>query len=98
MYSGLNHYLFNNKHWSEHSGLRRVIPTENSAFKIKENVFKYTNQIVYAGETSCDSAKALGCVNHESLLPKLHLYRIQGVSANWVRSYLTERKQEVEIK
>ena len=33
-----------------------------------------------------------GYVNHESLLPKLHFYGIQGVSEIWFRSYLTERK------
>jgi len=43
MYSGLNHYLFINTHWSEHSGLRRVIRTENAAFKIKESVCKSIN-------------------------------------------------------
>jgi hypothetical protein len=82
MYSGLNHYLFNNTHWSEHSGLRRVIPTENAAFKIKEILFKYINQTVHAGGTSCDLAKVFGSVNHESSLPKLHFYGNQGVSAN----------------
>jgi hypothetical protein len=47
-------------YWSEHSGLRRVIPTENAAFKTRENVFKSTtiNQIVHAGGTSRDLAKA----------------------------------------
>jgi len=45
-YSGLNHYLFINTHWSEHFGLRRVIPTENAAFKTKENLCKSINQIV----------------------------------------------------
>jgi hypothetical protein len=49
---------------------------------------------VQSGGTSCDLAKVFGCVNHESLLPKLHSYGIQ----SWFRSYLTERRQEVEIK
>jgi hypothetical protein len=59
-----------------------VIPTENAAFKIRENVFKSINQTVRAGGTSYDLAKASGCVNHESLLPKVHFCGIQGVCAN----------------
>ena len=75
-----------------------MIPTEKAAFKIKDSVFKSINKNVHAGGTSCDSATAFGCANHKRLLPKLHFYGIEGVNANWFRPYLTERKQEVEIK
>jgi len=34
-------------------------------------------------------------INHEILLAKLHIYGIQGVSEDWVRSYLTNKKQAV---
>jgi hypothetical protein len=37
-------------------------------------------------------------VNHEILLAKLHFYGIQGVTADWFKSYLTNRRQKVEIK
>jgi hypothetical protein len=46
----------------------------------------------------CDVAKAFDCVNHEILLTKLHFYGIQGTAAKWFRSYLTDRKQKVELK
>jgi hypothetical protein len=59
-----------------------VIPTENAAFAIKERVVECINQIVHAGGTSCNLAKAFGCLNHESLLPKLHFYGKQGGSEN----------------
>jgi hypothetical protein len=45
-----------------------------------------------------DLAKAFDCVNHVILLTKLHFFGIQGATANWFRSYLTDRKQEIEIK
>jgi hypothetical protein len=32
------------------------------------------------------------------LLTKLHFYGIQGITIDWFRSYLTNRKQKVEIK
>jgi hypothetical protein len=53
---------------------------------------------MHVEEIFCDLAKAFDCVNHESLLAKLHYYGIQGTVANWFRSYLTNRKQKSEIK
>jgi hypothetical protein len=38
------------------------------------------------------------CVNHEILLSKLHFYGIRGETADWFRSYLSNRKQRVEVK
>jgi len=32
------------------------------------------------------------------LLAKLHFYGIQGVSEDWIRSYLTNRRQNVEVR
>jgi len=32
------------------------------------------------------------------MLTKLHFYGIQGINVDWFRSYLTNRKQKVEIK
>jgi len=37
-------------------------------------------------------------VNHEILLAKLYFYGIRGVSEDWFRYYLTNRRQTVEIK
>jgi len=38
------------------------------------------------------------CVNHDILLSKLHSYGICGVSEDWFRPYLTNRRQKVEVK
>ena len=46
----------------------------------------------------CDLVKAFDCMNHEILLAKLHFYRIWGVSEDWFTSYLTNRRQKVEVK
>jgi len=43
-------------------------------------------------------AKAFDCVNHETLLAKLHCYGIRRVSEDWFRSYLTNRRQKAEVK
>jgi len=48
-------------------------------------------------EIFCDLAQAFDCVIHEILLALLHLYRIRGVYDDWFRSFLTNRRQKVEV-
>jgi hypothetical protein len=74
------------------------VSTENAAFKLANSVLKSINQNMHVRGIVCDLAKASDCVIHETVLVKLHLYGIQGISANWFRSYLANRKQKIEIK
>jgi len=47
---------------------------------------------MHVGGIFCALAKAFECVNHEIVLTKLHLYGIQGISEDWFKSCLTERR------
>ena len=53
---------------------------------------------MHTGGILCELAKAFDCVNHEILLAKLHSHGIWGVFEDWFRSYLTNRRQTVEVK
>jgi Reverse transcriptase (RNA-dependent DNA polymerase). len=55
------------------------------------------NQKLHAGWIFCDLAKAFDCMNHELLLATLHFYGILRVSEDWFSSYLTNRRQKVEV-
>lgn len=46
----------------------------------------------------CDLTKAFDCVDHQYLLEKLNFYGIRGISHNWFKSYLNNRKMYVELK
>jgi hypothetical protein len=82
----------------EQHGFEKVISTENVAFGLTDSLFKSLNQKIHVGGIFCDLAKAFDCVNHEMLLAKLHFCGIQEVTADWFRSYLTNRRQRVEIR
>jgi hypothetical protein len=52
---------------------------------------------MHISEIFCDLAKAFDCMNHEVLLTVLYFYGIWGVFEDWFRSYLTNRRQKVEV-
>jgi hypothetical protein len=42
--------------------------------------------------------KGFNCMYHEILLPEWHSYGILGVSEDWFRSYLCNRRHKVDVK
>jgi hypothetical protein len=99
MHSRLSHYLQTiNILVPEPFGFRKGISTENAAFKLTDSVLKSINKKMQFGGIFCDVAKAFDYVNHRILLTKLYFFGIQGGTASWFRSYLTDRKKKIKIK
>jgi hypothetical protein len=62
-------------------------------------IFSFTEEILGALVSGliCDLTEAFDCVNHELLMSKLNSYGIQNVPGQCFKSYLSDKKQQVEI-
>ena len=58
-------------------------------------VTEYLDNKMYTVGIFLDLSKAFDTLNHDILLTKLNSYGIRGLANNWIRDYLSERKQYV---
>ena len=79
-------YGFHNKHSTQHAIL-----------DIVNNIHSNMDNRKYSCGIFIDLKKAFDTVNHEILLTKLEHYGIRGVINSWFRSYLSDRRQSIEI-
>jgi hypothetical protein len=99
VYNRLNHHLQIHKILATTQyGFRRGMSNEHTIYRLADIVPKACNNKMHVGGTFCALAKAFNCVNHEIVLSKLQHSGTEGVNADWFRSYLSDRKQRVEIK
>ena len=98
MYNRIISFLYENKILSEaQNGFRKGKSIDTAVHSFIGRIQKALVKRVHTIGIFIDLKKAYDALNHKLLLEKLFYYGIRGSSNLWFRSYLTHRKQFIEI-
>uniref|UniRef100_A0A1B6LUT5 Reverse transcriptase domain-containing protein n=1 Tax=Graphocephala atropunctata TaxID=36148 RepID=A0A1B6LUT5_9HEMI len=94
----MNHLKSNNILPKGQHGFLPGRSTITAVAEIVEHVVDSLETGKTVGGAFLDLSKAFDCLDHQLILKKLETFGIVGVAQAWFRSYLTGRRQLVEIK
>ena len=89
----------NNLFYKSHYGFRRGHFTELAALEVVSKIIDEMDKWLLPLDIYLDLSKAFDTIDHQILLDKTNIlcYRIRGKNLELFKSYLTKRKQYVEI-
>ncbi len=93
-----NHFQAKNLFYSAQYGFREGHSTELAALELVDRITIEMDKMKTPISIFLDLSKAFDTLNHAILLDKLNYYGINGVAHDLMKSYLTNRKQYVEIE
>ena len=98
MHSRLYNFLsIHNCIYDHQFGFRKNHSTNHALINLTEEIRDALDNNSFAAGVFVDLQKAFDTVDHTILLNKLNHYGIRGVTNNWFKSYLSNRRQYVTI-
>ena len=98
VFDQLSDYFSSNKYFHEGQyGFREKHSTELATVELMDRIISAVKDKRLPISIFMDLSKAFDTLDHAILLEKLRYYGISGTSLDWFRSYLSNRKQYVEI-
>ncbi|KAJ8017557.1 hypothetical protein HOLleu_44948 [Holothuria leucospilota] len=99
VHKALYEYLSKNKLLCDNqSGFRPAHSCETALINMVDTWLENIDKGLYTGIILIDLSKAFDTVNHDILLNKLKVYGCSNHALTWFTSYLSDRKQSVQIK
>jgi hypothetical protein len=92
-----NHLDLNNLLYKHQYGFQRGRSTEHNLIQVTNFIGEALNEGKFCIGVFLDLKKAFDTVQHDILLRKLEKFGIKGTALNWFASYLSNRKQCVDI-
>ena len=98
MHGRLHAYLEENKIlYSKQFGFQLGQSTDHAIVQLVDQIYDSFDANRYTIGVFVDLSKAFDTVDHNILIKKLQLYGIKGKTLEWLKSYLTNRKQYIQI-
>jgi hypothetical protein len=98
MYNRLKYFFHKHNIFTEaQNGFRKGKCIETATQALIERIQEALDKRMYTIGIFIDLSKAYDVLNHELLLEKLSYYGVRGTANLWFRSYLTNRRQSIEI-
>ena len=98
IHSQLYHYLEENKLLSENQfGFRKGLSTGLAIFDVIKQLFENWNEKQYSGCIFVDFSRAFDSIDHNILAEKLKMYGLDENSQNFMKNYMSCRKQSTIV-
>ena len=80
---------------SSQYGFRKAMSTSHAVMELIEEISNATDNKKHGIGVFIDLKKAFDTVDHEIIFKKVNFYDVRGDENDWIKSYLTNRKQFV---